>query len=102
MQFVAPNYTHVPASQTAQRIGDTPASGGTSSLIVYGITCSATANGEILFYEEDGTTVIARFQLTTAATVSFSHSIKFLAPRGLKVTTPANASCTVYHSSTGA
>jgi|SRR3990172_11397699 len=101
MQFVAPNYTHVPAGSTLQRIGETPISGGTTSLIIYGITCSVTASGEIVIYEEDDTTVIMRFQLTTAATNSMSSSIAFVASRGMKVTTPANGSCTVYHSNSG-
>jgi len=107
MQSVAPNYTHVPAGSTLQRIGETPISGGTTSLIIYGIVLSSSsASSEIVFYEEDGSTIITRLRVSTTGPSSapnsvLSHNCKFLAKNGLKVTTPANGSCTVYHSNSG-
>jgi hypothetical protein len=106
MQFVAPMYTHVPAGVTFQRIGDAPSSGENSTIIVYGITVSNSSAGgssEIVLYEEDETTIITKIRVATIGSPNCVREsmISFIAKNGLKVTTPGNGSCTIYHSNTG-
>lgn len=87
---IAPNYTHVAASGTDEAI----VSG--SSCTVFGITAGGTGNGRILFEEYGTTTVI--FELDVLANTAAIMNVPFVAPRGIQVTTPANVTCTVFHS----
>lgn len=87
---IAPNYTHVAASQTDSAI----VSG--SSCTVFGISVGGTANGRVLIEESGTTTVI--MELDVLANTAAVFNVPFVAPRGLQVTTPANVTCTVFHS----
>ena len=92
-QDYAKNYTHVAAGQTDSAI----ASGG--SCKVYGVSVEGTAAGRVLLEEYGTTTVIAAIDV--AANGHAELSTVFLAPRGVQVTTPANVTCTVFHSTAG-
>ena len=87
---IAPNYTHVAASQTDSAI----VSG--SSCTVFGISTGGTGAGRILIEEYGTATVI--MELDVAANTAAVFNIPFVAARGLQVTTPANVTCTVFHS----
>lgn len=93
-QDYAKNYTHVAASQTDSAI----VSG--ESCKVFGISVEGTAAGRVIVEEYGTSTVIAAIDV--AANGHAELSTVFLAPRGLQITTPANVTCTVFHSNAGA
>lgn len=92
----AANYTHVPSGQTDSAIAD----GG--SLVVYLVVATNTsgATATVLVEENDGSTLIQPIQVANGTTEKINYP--FLAKNGLKITTPANTTCTVYHSNKGA
>ena len=87
---IAPNYTHVAASQTDSVIVTS------ESCTVFGISAGGTANGRILVEEAGTTTVI--LELDVLANTAVVFNIPFVAARGLQITTPASVTCTVFHS----
>lgn len=87
---IAPNYTNIAAGTTDGQV----ASEG--SITVFGISCGGTAAGRVLIEERDGTTLI--LELDVPANGSAVFNIPFVASRGINVTTPANVTCTVFHS----
>lgn len=93
-QDYAHNYTHIAAGQTDSAIVDG------KSCKVFGLSIEGTAAGRVIIEEYGTTTVIAA--LDVAANGHTELTTIFLAPRGLQVTTPANVTCTVFHSNAGA
>lgn len=92
-------YTRVAASQTDSAIE----SEGT--ITVYTIVCANTdtSAATVTLEESDGSTVIQTIRVLgdTTVTLSFGGGGQ-LFHKGLNVTTPANVTCTVYHSHAGA
>lgn len=93
-QDYAKNYTSIPASQTDSAI----ASGGTVK--VYGIVVEGTGAGRVLVEEYNTSTLI--FAIDIEANTTFEATTEWLAKNGLQITTPANVTCTVFHSNAGA
>ena len=87
---IAPRTTHVAAGTTDSAI----ASG--STITVFGIVIEGTANGQVTI-ELNGTTTV-KMLLSVAANSSTVMNIPFVADAGIQVTTPANVTCTVFHS----
>ena len=94
MHGIAPRTTHVEASSTDQKI----VSGET--IIVYGIKVEGTSVGTVII-EESGTTTV-KLRISILANTTASCDIPFYADKGIQVTTPANVTCTVFHSQAGA
>jgi hypothetical protein len=93
-QDYAKQYTTTAASQTDAAI----ASGGTVK--VYGIVVEGTAAGRVLVEEYNTTTLIMAISIEANTTVEIGT--EWLAKNGLQITTPANVTCTVFHSTAGA
>jgi hypothetical protein len=89
----APRYTFVPASQTAAVIGTS------GTIRVHGIIVSTTAGGTVTVLDSAGNTIET---IMVAANNSFEQKTGWLADKGLAITTPANTTCTVFHSNPGA
>ena len=89
---IAANYTHIPASQIDSTILDG------SSCKVFGISIGGTSNGRVLIEEFGTTTVILELDANFFARRTVVLSVPFVASRGLQVTTPANITCSVFHS----
>ena len=87
---IAPNYTHVAASQSDSAI----VSG--SSCTVFGISAEGTAAGRVLVEEYGTATVICALDVVANGFVELKTP--FVAKNGLQITTPANVTCTVFHS----
>ena len=87
---IAPNSTRVAAGQTDAAIASE------ASITVFGITVQGTAAGQVVVEENDGSTVI--MEISVAANTTAVMNIPFVAARGLNITTPANVTCTVFHS----
>ena len=89
----ASRYTHVPASQTAVQI----ASGET--IRVHGILCSSTGTNTVTVLD-DASNTIATINLSGG--VPFELKTGFVAHKGLRITTPAATTVTVFHSQASA
>jgi hypothetical protein len=89
MIFHASNYTNFAAGVT-----DSPVLSG-NSIKVIGIIVESTAGGQVLVEENDGSTLITKISVVANGTTVVD--IPFVAPRGIKITTPANTTCTVFH-----
>ena len=91
---IAPLITHVAASQTEALVAND------STLIVYGILAAKDTGGGglVTILDKDGTTL---FNIRMFGTWSQEISGPFRADNGLRVTTPANVTCTVFHSQAG-
>ena len=91
---IAPRTTLVAAGTTAERIGNLGDNLTVFGLVVEGVS----AAGQVVVLNEDETT---KFTVSTVTTGSTVMDIPFYADAGLKITTPANVTCTVFHSHPG-
>lgn len=94
MSDIASVVTHVAASAT-----DTLIQSG-NSIIVYGIVVEGTAAGRVLVEQADGSTL--ELALSVLANDTVTSPFPFRADKGIAITTPANVTCTVFHSQSGA
>ncbi len=91
----APKSTRVAPAQTDSQIE----SG--SSLTVYSIVCSNTStSAETVTIEDAGTTTI-KLRIRVPGDDTTEVSTKFLADKGIQITTPTNTDCVVFHSQPG-
>jgi len=97
MSRVCSTYTRVAASQTDSAIESE------QTITVYTIVCANTdTNAATVTLEEaDGSTVIQTIRVPGDNTVVINFQGGQLFDSGLNVTTPANVTCTVYHSHGG-
>lgn len=91
---IAPNYTLIPGGSTAALVA------GGASIIVYGIVASATANSVATIFEADGLTTIQTMRVNASNTTE--SRTRFVASRGISVTTAATITVLVFHSNPGA
>lgn len=89
----ASNYTRVPALQTNFLI----ANGGT--IQVHGILCATSSTGVLTVSDVLGNVILS---FNVGGNSSFELKTSFIAVAGLMITTPANMTCTVFHSNAGA
>ncbi|SRR5258706_5289781 len=93
MQFAAPNYTHIAAGQTAAALTNV----GTASVLIYGFIVDPTGGaGTVTLLEGDGSTVIQVITVPVGGP-PFESKVLWLASRGFKITTSANATALVWH-----
>jgi hypothetical protein len=85
----APRYTFVAANTTALAIG------GGGTLRIYGMIISSTAGGTVTLLDSSGVTITT---IIVQANSSFEQKNGWIADKGLSITTPANTTCTVFHS----
>ncbi len=90
--FIAPLTTHIAASQTAAQV----ASG--DNIQVYGIIVEGTSAGQVRILNNDST---LKFLMSTVANGTEHLSNGFQADKGLRITTVAGVTCTVFHSHPG-
>lgn len=89
--------TRVTASQTASQI----LSG--NSVVIYAILLESSANSQVTLLTGDGGTTLATPRVLANDTQVLTFGAEgWLADNGLSVTTPANTTVTVWHSSTHA
>lgn len=94
---IAVKYTQVAAAST-----DTLINNG-EAINVFGIVINGTANGLVLFEEANPVaSTVEIMSLSVLANSSVIFNIPFKAHLGIKVTTPASVTCTVFHSHSGA
>lgn len=86
----APRYTRVAVAQTAVAIA------GGESIIVHGILVSSANGGTVTVTDAAGATISV---INVIGQNSFEQKTGFLADKGLKITTDANTTCTVFHTS---
>lgn len=91
------NYTRVAAGQTDAAIESE------QTITVYGIvaTNAGAATAAILIEESDGSTLIQTIQVPAGDSVPVMFANGQLFDNGMNVTTPADCTCTVYHSHGG-
>lgn len=94
---VGSNYTRVAAGQTDSAIESE------QSITVYGIvaTNAGASTAAVLIEEADGSTVVQTIQVPAGDTVPIMFPNGQLFDNGMNVTTPADTTCTVYHSHGG-
>ena len=90
--FVAPRTTHIAASQTAAQVA------GGDNIQVYGIIVEGTSAGQVTILNNDSST---KFLMSVVADSTVHLSNGFQADTGLRITTPAGVTCTVFHSHPG-
>ncbi len=90
----APRYTRVAAGQTAVAIA------GGESIRVHGIVATSSGGGAtVTVLDNAGATIVV---INVIANNTFELKTGFMADKGLKITTSANGTCTVFHTSGGA
>ena len=84
--------THIAAGTTAGQVA------ADTNIIVYGILLEGTSAGQVTILDKANATL---FLLSVGADDTNQMSIPFIADNGIRVTTPAGVTATVFHSQPG-
>ena len=100
---IASRTTRIIASQTDSVVAPETVGGVIvgQPIIVHGILCENASASNVTFTFEKWNTTSVLFTIAVPARNSFFVPQIFVADAGLQVTTPAGATCTVWHSHPG-